>query len=277
MKKEVMIKKIEVICSRVDEVSLFTTITEIYLFGSGLYKEEPRDIDLLVVHTSSEFQKKLWETYYEEWRKKRHTYYERRTFNIFNVMKKILLRGMRKVDIHWGTSIRNSDVRKVKTFRLAWSRGRPDVRENLTEISKGAVFETELTSLRQQLKESTTNYEIIRRLANALSFLDSFETEKDKTARELAESSFYKKEIPSLEEFVKQQELIFFPISRGIRSLLEKMIFYLKLKDNVGRIWDTKRCEKCNGYPIRKIVKILENEYELECGHRIKINVEKTV
>lgn len=108
-----------------------------------------------------------------------------------------------------------------------------------------------------------------------LSFLGSFEAEKDQIARDLAGSSFYKKEIADLEEFLREQkELIFFPVSPAIHSLLKKVIFYLKLKDNVGRIWDSRRCKKCEDYPIRKIVKILEDQYELECGHRIKIKAE---
>jgi hypothetical protein len=266
-----MIKKIETICSGVDDVSLFTTITEIYLFGSGLYKEEPRDIDLLLIHHSSEFQKKFWEQYCEEWRKKPHTYYEEDTFSIFKVMKRTLLRGMRKVDIHWGTSIDSSDVKKVKTFLLAWSRGRPDVQENLKGIEKGDIYKTELTHLRQQLKQSTTDYGVIRRLANALSSVNSFETEKDQIARKLATFYFYKKELPDLEEFAKEQErLAFSPLSQEIRSLLKKVIFYLKLKDNVGTVWDTIRCEKCEDHPIRKIIGILDNEYDLDCGHRIR-------
>jgi len=267
-----MVEKIETICSRVDEVSPFTTITEIHLFGSGLYKKQPRDIDLLVIHHSSEFQRELWKEYCEEWRKKPHTYYEEDTFSVFNVMRKMLLRGMKRVDIHWGNSIRDSGLGRVKTYRLAWSRGRPDVRENLREIEKGDIYQTELTHLRQQLRELTTNYAILRRVASALSLREELsEIEKDRVAKDLAESSFYKKEIPDLERFLQEQKESISSMTERIVSLLEKTAFYLKLKDNVGRVWDHKRCEKCGDYPMRRIVKILENEYELECGHRIRI------
>lgn len=284
MNRQHVINKMETIASRVASpihvpfkskyegfpLDTFFTITEIYLFGSALYKKNPRDIDLLAIHHSSEAQNVFWRELCKEFWNQSHSYYFERKWTFDYFLKRQLKGRMRNIDMHFEKSLEEPHL-KPKNYVLAWSRGRPNVRNNLQRFwskQKGRVLPEELSHLREELKESTASYESIKRIVNALSRLESFEKEKDTVARELASYSFYKGEIPELEDFLKKQkELAIFRLSENILYLLDRMIFYLKLKDNVGRIMDYKRCSECGGRPIRKIVKIRENGYELECGH----------
>ena len=284
MDREKVTEKIQTIASRVDSpihvpfeseyegfpLSEFFTITEIYLFGSSLYKKNPRDIDLVVIHHSSKLQSECFRLLSKELRNQPHSYYLDRKWSFDYFLKRNLKRRMKRIDIHFEESLEET-LLTPKSYVLVWSRGRPNVRENLRKFwsdQKERILPKELTHLRKELKEYTTSYGILRKLANALSRLASFEEERDAMARELARYSFYKREIPELEEFLeRQRELAFFRMSEEALSLLGRVIFFLRFKDNVGRIRDSRRCRECEGRAIRKIVKILENGYQLECGH----------
>jgi hypothetical protein len=179
MKAEEVIKRLEEIASRVDS-AFCMTIDSLLLFGSSLYKENPRDIDVVVTyHTTPEDEKK-WVKHVKEAMVglPLHEHYrESREYKTTLALK----RGMKNVDIHFAKNI-NDVCMKTKCFVLAWSRTKPNIKENLANAGYGSrlvkLLGEEIGSMREQLREKTEESEVLSRVCYAI--VERFEMLNDK-------------------------------------------------------------------------------------------------
>ena len=189
MNRKDIINKLEKICARVDSpvhipfeskyegypLSAFVVITEIYLFGSTRYKEHPNDIDLLVVCCCPNvFQNVLRRQLYEEATEKERiheiSWHQHHRFSLEYLTEQTLKKGMKKVDIHTASSIPESSLVANKNgFMLVWSRGKPNVKENLSIAKKNfELYAEELISLRDQLKEKVEENHVLELICRVI-------------------------------------------------------------------------------------------------------------
>jgi len=169
MRKEQMIEKVQAIAKRVDE-SFCMHIDSLWLFGSGLYKENPKDIDLMVVfHTTPEDEAK-WQKYYHEQVIQLpfcDHYYHSAEYKTGVILK----RGLKNADIHFTTNIERASM-KTSCFIFVWSRSCPNIKENLLKAGYDTILVKrigeEISSLRSQLKEKGEESEVLERVVYAI-------------------------------------------------------------------------------------------------------------
>lgn len=170
MKREDVIRKIEMIASRVDS-AFCMHIEEIYLFGSALYKEEPRDIDLLIrYHITEEDDKKYREFFEREVMGlplSQFRFYERDYKT-----KLVLKKGMKLVDLHFTSYPLSKLFMKTKSLLLVWSRNIPNIRENLALAGWGSpinkLLGEETTNFRAQLKNEGEKRIVLEKIIRAI-------------------------------------------------------------------------------------------------------------
>lgn len=244
MNRKDIIEKLTIISSRVDgyfnygdgeqviPINDIITVSEIYLFGSTLYKESPRDIDLDIIthHTNSQ------KEYYLDWYKKIDPGYEDKHFWDINMLKTVLLEGMHKVHVNFPGRIGHEGYYPKYVHRLVWSRGKTNVSKNLEEIwsGEGDVYKDELIQLRDQLRID----QMYKRAFPMLWFFVKND-EKKKLIRKLAESCFYKKELPILKEVVPDSS--YYGSDIEVTRFWEELVRYLESKQVGGFIpayWD---------------------------------------
>ena len=146
---------------RVDQ-AFCMTVDSFWLFGSGLYKAEPRDLDVLVLFHATPEQK----TEYEEHIRSHMSWdfvregRERKT-------SLILRKGLKNIDLHFAFSLEESSL-ATTSLLLVWSREKPNVAQNLADAGYGCqivrLLGTELVSLRQQLKMATEEVRVSKQV-----------------------------------------------------------------------------------------------------------------
>lgn len=175
MKKEDVIKKLENIAQNIDK-AFCMTIDSIWLFGSSLYKEEPRDVDIIVAYHMTPKQQQEYNAYFDEEIKRLSLcdFWRARNTTKTSVLLK---NGIKNIDIMFIGSI-GSDLEwkalTTKCFILAWSRERPNIRENLLNAGYGSqlvkLLGEEIGSMRSQLKGKTEEVEVLERIYRYLAY-----------------------------------------------------------------------------------------------------------
>lgn len=243
MNRKDVSKKLKIISSRIDgefvygkneeesvPISNFATISEVYLFGSSLYKEAPRDIDLDIVTYRTEGQR----IFRNFWIKDVDPRFEDRRFYVSSMIKKVLLEGMYKVHINFPLTGASSYYPEY-VHQLVWSKGKPDTDKNLQEIwnGEGDIYRDELVQLRNQLKLN----QMYKRAFSRLCFSNS-DSKKRELIRDLAAYDFYKRELPILRKVssnARDSGII------EVSEFWEKLVSYLESKQMGGLIpayWD---------------------------------------
>jgi hypothetical protein len=146
------------------------TIDGIWLFGSSLYKEKPRDVDVLITYHVTPEDDERWREHCEQVLTKLPPHECRRESAEYKTAL-ALKRGMRKVEIHFARTVEDAGL-KTKCFILAWSRTNPNIRENLARAGCGSslvgLLGEEISSLRKQLRSATQENWVLTRICDVL-------------------------------------------------------------------------------------------------------------
>jgi hypothetical protein len=166
LKQEEVIRKIQAVVSRIDK-AVFLHIDAVLLFGSSLYKEDPHDVDLLVVAHQTPEDLTAWREYFHK------VVFQlplcEHSAHAPESKTAIALRAkMKGVDIHVATSSLDIEIMATKCFLLAWYPKCPNVLQNLKAQGYGTPLTKklgkELASLRAQLKERNQEKEVLERV-----------------------------------------------------------------------------------------------------------------
>ncbi len=223
MNLDTAVSKLETIASRIFDpihvgfesifegksLYLLYPVKEIWVFGSAIYVDDPRDLDISVVSgTNSRI---LHRRFCDERRKGPTEYWQ--WYGYDKLVKKTLLKKMRNVDIHVDTPITVTDLRI-----LVWSPEKPDIKENFLTGRKNVDLSDECRSLRKQLKTATAEVYVLQKICRMFSRWikellrlhgirgprNTSATEEElieiRTLKKLDES-FTKKDLPRLKRF----------------------------------------------------------------------------
>ncbi len=170
MNLDTVISKLETIASRIfdpihiggwdsifegEPLYLLYPVKEIWVFGSAVYVDDPRDLDIYVVSGTNS--KIIHDQFCDERRKAPTEYW--RWYGYHKLAKKTLLKKMKNVDIHFDIPITVSDLRI-----LVWSHEKTNIRENFLTGRENVDLAPECRSLRKQLKTATAKNYVLDRL-----------------------------------------------------------------------------------------------------------------
>ena len=209
MNLDTVISKLETIASRVfdpihiggfesifegEPLYLLYPVKEIWVFGSAVYVDDPRDLDICVVSGANS--KILHRKFCNERRKGKTEYW--RWYGYDKLVKKTLLKKMRNVDIHTDTPITVTDL-KI----LVWSPEKPNVKENFLTGRENVDLSPECRNLRKQLKKATAGEYVLQRMCEM--YLEEDTISEIKTLQNL-DSYFRKEELHRLILFYEENK-----------------------------------------------------------------------
>lgn len=232
------ISKIETIVSRKDDpihiggwesifegkpLSTLCVVKEIYLFGSAVYFDEPRDIDLIVIIEIKEHFK------FRDERKRKHSSSYWEWYSPEQLVKKTLRKKMRNVDIHvYYDAYKTGLVTDLKF--LVWSPEKTNIKENFVNGRNNIDLKEECRNLREQLKIENTENFVLRRLA----YLFTEESDNLSKNEKLLSLNrvFLKKDVPKLREYIENIKEKFIITYSPNKELLEKFIEMKEKRDS---------------------------------------------
>ncbi|GAH17722.1 unnamed protein product [marine sediment metagenome] len=208
MNLDTVISKLETIVSRIHDpihisgyesvfegypLPILYPVEEIYVFGSAVYVDDPRDLDLNIVTGRSKFHVNFVD---EKYKKAKNEYW--RWYSYDKMVKNILLKKMRNVDIQVDNDHLVTDL-KI----LVWSTEKPNVKENFLTGRQNVDLTGECRNLRKQLKTATAESYVLQEIYRMYSNEDKLSEIK---RLQCLDGFFTKKDLPRLKLFYEEND-----------------------------------------------------------------------